>query len=113
MVLFFDTGELLFVPAGCPHRVENLETSLAISGNFVDLSNVDLVKQELYNTGLIQDSSAGLYEQLSNQDFPSNMKSCQEDLPWEEYKSWPPEDYSQYDITEDSVMKRRQSNGAS
>ena len=88
--------------------MENLETSLAISGNFVDLSNFDLVKQELHNTGLIQESSAGLCEQLNSQDFLSNMKSSQEDLPWEEYKRWPREDYSQYDITEDSVRKRRE-----
>ena len=89
--------------------MENLETSLAISGNFVDLSNFDLVKNELHITGLIQESSAGLCEQLSNKDFPSNMKSSQENLPWDKYKSWPPEDYDRYNITEDSVRKRRQS----
>jgi hypothetical protein len=45
---------MLFVPAGCPHRVENLEPSLAISSNFVDKSNFDHVKQELEINSLLE-----------------------------------------------------------
>ena len=97
------------MPAGCPHRVENLEKSLAISGNFVDLSNFDLVKHELYMTGLCHERSASLYEQLSREDFMSNMKRNPEDLPWEKFKTWPPEDYEQFDITEDSIKHRKSS----
>ena len=37
------------------------------------------------------------------------MKSFAEDLPWEKFKSWPPEDYDQYDITQESVELRRAS----
>ena len=33
-------GQVLFVPAGSPHRVENLEASVAVSGNIVDESNL-------------------------------------------------------------------------
>lgn len=33
-------GDILFVPAKCPHHVVNLETSIAISANFIDASNV-------------------------------------------------------------------------
>ena len=33
-------GDVLFVPAGCPHRVENLTDTLAVSCNYVDATNV-------------------------------------------------------------------------
>ena len=46
-------GELLFVPYGSPHRVENIERSLAISANFVDGSNLEAVSQELKVNGLL------------------------------------------------------------
>ncbi|CAM9505435.1 unnamed protein product, partial [Laminaria digitata] len=36
-----EAGDLLFVPAGCPHRVENLTDTLALSCNYVDATNVD------------------------------------------------------------------------
>lgn len=35
----FQTGELLFVPGGSPHYVENLSATLAVSSNHVDHSN--------------------------------------------------------------------------
>ena len=35
-----EPGELLFVPGGLAHTVENLTPSLAISMNYVDASNV-------------------------------------------------------------------------
>ena len=41
-------GEVSFVPAGCPHHVENLTKLLAISANFIDQSNFDLVLRELH-----------------------------------------------------------------
>ena len=46
-------GELLFVPYGSPHRVENLESSLAISANFVSNSNLEAVLEELEVNGLL------------------------------------------------------------
>ena len=33
-------GELIFIPAGCPHQVQNLEATLAVAMNFVDGANV-------------------------------------------------------------------------
>lgn len=51
-------GQVLFVPSGCPHRVENLETSVAISGNFVDDSNVLDAVAHLQRNALL-DSRAG------------------------------------------------------
>ncbi len=36
---FTQAGDLLFVPADCPHFVANLDDALAISCNFIDASN--------------------------------------------------------------------------
>lgn len=60
-----EPGDVLFVPAGCPHRVENLEASLAISANFVDNSNLSLVKKELEVNSLIDVRSRELLDQLN------------------------------------------------
>jgi hypothetical protein len=40
-------GEVLFVPAGCPHGVWNVTDSIAISANYVDYSNLSLAITEL------------------------------------------------------------------
>ncbi|XP_066299717.1 bifunctional arginine demethylase and lysyl-hydroxylase PSR-like [Branchiostoma lanceolatum] len=61
-------GELLFVPAGCPHRVENLDKSLAVSGNFVDESNIQVVKQELRINALKDPRALDLLQQFSDSD---------------------------------------------
>ena len=59
-------GELLFVPSGCPHRVDNVEKSLAISANFVDRSNVDKVLEELNINAFLDYRSEDLLEALKN-----------------------------------------------
>ena len=56
--IILEPGELLFVPFGSPHRVENLEDSVAISGNFVDQSNIQCVVGHLRKNAL-QDPRAG------------------------------------------------------
>jgi hypothetical protein len=40
-------GEVLFVPHGCAHRVNNESSSIAISANFCDRSNISAAVQEL------------------------------------------------------------------
>ena len=40
-------GEVLFVPGGTPHAVENLTDSLAVAGNFVDESNLEAVLADM------------------------------------------------------------------
>ena len=34
-------GQLLFVPGGSPHKVDNVKDSVAVSGNFVNETNID------------------------------------------------------------------------
>ena len=64
-------GELLFVPHGCPHRVQNLEKSLAISANFVDASNLLAVRRELRVNGLLDSRAEELWSVLQREEFKS------------------------------------------
>lgn len=93
-----EPGELLFVPHGCPHRVENLEDSLAVSSNFVDLSNLQVVLEELRGNALIDPRSQDLLLQMTRGDFPVKMFSQQRDLSWKEFKTWPRVNYKDFDI---------------
>ena len=82
-------GELLFVPAGSPHRVENLSPSLAISANFVDSSNFGSVLGELRVDGLRDPRARDLLEVLEEEEFCRSVDYGQKDLQWKEFKTWP------------------------
>ena len=68
-------GELLFVPSGCPHRVENLEKSLAISANFVNGSNIEVAKRELRVNGLLDPRAEQLLSVLDSVEFIHTLYS--------------------------------------
>jgi hypothetical protein len=59
-------GDLLFVPFGSPHRVQNLTKSLAISANFVDNSNWDAVREELRVNGLLDPRAKDLLKVIED-----------------------------------------------
>jgi len=59
-------GEFLFVPAGSPHRVDNLEDTIAVSGNFVDDSNVDEFTTHMRINALHDPRAQDLLEELIN-----------------------------------------------
>ena len=86
---FLSPGELLFVPSGCPHRVENIELSLAISANFVDLSNFDKVVSELTVNALRDDRARDLLDTLQAAEFDCSMDQEQKHLSWQQFKTWP------------------------
>jgi hypothetical protein len=46
-------GDVLFVPRGCPHRVTNVSTSIAISANFCDRGNIGAAVEELDIAALV------------------------------------------------------------
>eukprot|EP01104_Vermistella_antarctica_P015670 TRINITY_DN5198_c0_g1_i1.p1 TRINITY_DN5198_c0_g1~~TRINITY_DN5198_c0_g1_i1.p1 ORF type:complete len:708 (+),score=194.45 TRINITY_DN5198_c0_g1_i1:84-2126(+) len=75
-------GEMLFVPAGCPHQVYNNEDTVAISGNYVDSSNLEGSIEELENMN---------YWDYANEwkkpEFPKEVSWDQPDLSWSEYKN--------------------------
>lgn len=93
-----EPGELLFVPQGSPHYVETLEDSLAVSANFIDLSNYQSAVEELRIMGIIDPQAKSLYNQVSSDNFPTKMWSEQKDLKWEQFKEWPRNEYEMYDI---------------
>lgn len=82
-------GDLLFVPAGSPHRVENLEPSLAISANYVDGSNFEGVLRELRVNALRDDRANALLQILEDPEFNTAMDYDHSVLPWKKFKMWP------------------------
>ena len=54
-------GEIRFVPASCPHRVKNMETSLVVLANYVDMSNLNRVKNELQLDSLVDHQTGELH----------------------------------------------------
>ena len=97
-VLMIFSGEVLFVPAGCPHYVESLTESIAISANFVDLSNHSLMLREV-EANTEDERASDLLKQVQQADFPTDMSSRQQDVLFEHFKKWPRNDGTVYDIT--------------
>ena len=77
------------MPAGCPHCVDNLETSLAISANYVDLSNFERVKEELKVDSLMDPRAAELLSVIQSKEFCTDMDEQQDMLTWNQFKKWP------------------------
>ena len=75
-------GEFIYIPAGCPHAVRNNDDIVAISMNYVDVSNVWLY---LWQKNL-QDHFDD-FEVYTSPDFPGGMSSAQRDLTFGEFKS--------------------------
>ena len=70
-------------------QVDNLEASLAISANFVNHSNISLVRDELLMASLIDDRSKELLSSLNawelNIDSNGGIEE-RKDLKWKDFK---------------------------
>jgi len=66
-----EQGEVLFVPAGCPHFVENLTDTVAISANFIDSSNLAGAVDHLRVQGYTNPNARALANILSDDSFVS------------------------------------------
>ena len=62
-------GEWLFVPAGSPHKVENLEDSVAVSGNFVNDTNIVDVEKHFKINSLIDPRAFDLLKEFNDLSF--------------------------------------------
>lgn len=62
-------GEVLFVPGGTPHAVENLTDSLALAGNFVDASNLDEAVAEMRWLGRVDEGVGAAAAALAQIDW--------------------------------------------
>lgn len=77
-------GELLFVPGGTPHAVENVSDCLAIAGNFVDDSNLDAALRDMRVLGLVNESVSAAADALDEMEFDPLVGMSDELLPEEE-----------------------------
>lgn len=66
--------------------MENLGKSLAISANFVDLSNFKVVVEELRVNALVDERAEELLKVFEGEGFDKHMDDKQEALCWEEFK---------------------------
>ena len=83
-------GEILFVPAGSPHQVMNLDATVSVSMNFIDAANRQRVIDTLKNgerAGWAGVTS--LRQTLMDPEFTWRMSRTQKDLAWDEFKTWP------------------------
>ena len=65
-------GELLFVPAGTPHHVDNCRDTLAVAGNFLDDSNYARALAEMRVMGLRDAAVAAAADALDEMDFDAD-----------------------------------------
>ena len=65
-------GEVLFVPGGTPHAVENLTDSLAVAGNFVDESNLATAVAEMRWLGKRDAAAAAAAEALEEMEWEAD-----------------------------------------
>ncbi len=78
-------NDMIFVPAGNPHQVRNLDDNMAISGNYIDKTSVDLAIEYSYICTVEDNDHIALYEGLSKmKDEEINWN--QEDMPYAEYR---------------------------
>lgn len=77
-------GELLFVPAGTPHHVENLRDTLAVAGNFLDDSNYEQALAEMRVMGLRDAAVAAAADALDEMDFDADDGMVEGCLPADE-----------------------------
>eukprot|EP00927_Polykrikos_kofoidii_P041548 TRINITY_DN35420_c0_g1_i1.p1 TRINITY_DN35420_c0_g1~~TRINITY_DN35420_c0_g1_i1.p1 ORF type:complete len:867 (-),score=124.46 TRINITY_DN35420_c0_g1_i1:412-2691(-) len=66
-------GEVIFVPGGAPHTVENLDATIALAGNFVDDSNIDNVMADLATLSNASEAAASILEALQEIDFQPDV----------------------------------------
>jgi arginase family enzyme len=52
-----EPGELVWVPSGCLHAVRNLEPTIALTHNYVDLTNLDKVYEAYISKARVENSS--------------------------------------------------------
>ena len=78
-------GEVLFVPGGTPHAVENLTDALAVAGNFVDESNLESVLADMRCMGevdpALKEAAEALAEMEHDDPEHEGLKNLEAYLP--------------------------------
>jgi len=71
-----EAGDIIFVPRGWPHQVENLATSVALSANFIDASNLEAACREAEILGLVSEDPrlvAGMLREAQGLGLPQQL----------------------------------------
>lgn len=76
VVIELHPGEVLFVPGGTPHAVENLTATIAYAGNFVDDSNIGEVLADLEVLATYDAAEAQTLAALNEIDFDTELGMC-------------------------------------
>lgn len=79
--LVLEPGQLLFVPGGTPHAVENLSDCLALAGNFVDDSNVEAALADLRVLGVRDANVMAVADALAEMELEAEEGMVEELLP--------------------------------
>lgn len=88
-------GEIIFIPAACPHQVQNLDQIIAVAANLVDIANLKvfnshLVKFKSYSSGIKFKKFDTLLEELADREkFPliaSYNPQHERSYPFREFK---------------------------
>jgi hypothetical protein len=81
-----EPGEILFVPAGLPHQVVNLEDTIAVSMNYIDISNYRMAIEEINREARAGDiASLELYQLLSRINLKEEPQF--KDMNWRSFKN--------------------------
>ncbi len=75
-VVTLEAGDLLFVPRGSPHAVENLCATVAVSGNFVDQSNAEEAALHLRDSALVDPGASDLLRQFVEKGFVGSSSAA-------------------------------------
>eukprot|EP01041_Mallomonas_annulata_P005374 gene5374-10742_t len=110
--VILNPGELLFVPAGSPHCVLNLDDTLAISGNDIDETNLEYAISQLSLSGLLCPRSKDLADCLSKitkSDISFVQETMNEELvTWDDFKHRPRRRRSQKPLVTNSADEESQ-----
>jgi len=76
-----EPGDILFIPEGWAHQVENLEASVALSANFVDSTNYPAAVREAEILSLLQKDSGDLAEALRDAYASGTLERLENTVP--------------------------------
>lgn len=76
-----EPGDLIFVPRGWPHQVENLETAVAVSANFIDRSNLSESLAEAEALGQVFEDPFHLAEVLRQAKASGRPEELEQEAP--------------------------------
>eukprot|EP00040_Diaphanoeca_grandis_P022109 m.118272 g.118272 ORF g.118272 m.118272 type:complete len:481 (+) comp28649_c0_seq1:167-1609(+) len=85
-------GDVLFVPGGTPHFVENLDITIAYAGNYIDESNIETALEDIRVLGLRDPVFKSAFDALNRVEFDQTV-GCHDELLSEHQLVVPFEDY--------------------